>query len=122
MKIFLANIIGLAFFLLPLVAHTVTYWIDPTGSDGNACSAVDGDSDPGTYRLTFEGAYPCLSSGDTLNANAGTYVEALEIDASVPNGVDANNHTIIQGTPGDTVILRPTSGGSGRVIRVRTSK
>lgn len=57
-------------------SHAVVYWISTSGSDGNACTSIDSadeQTDPGTYRATFNGGETCASAGDTVLFKDGNY-------------------------------------------------
>ena len=104
-------------------AWGVTYWVATTGNDSNACSAVDGSSDPGTYKLTIDGAsggLSCLSAGDTAMIKAGTYNEGTITDPLL-SGTSASARTTMRGdSAGTRPILRPTTGTS--VISLQNSR
>jgi hypothetical protein len=79
-------------------AWATKYWVATTGSDANACSAVDGDADPGTYKKTVLGGWNCLVGGDTLHIKAGTYTgsDGLLNSPTLHNGT-AGAPTIVEG-------------------------
>jgi len=93
-KIKLQSIGALLALLLAGSAEATTYWVDDTGgSDGNACSSVDGDTDPGTYRATINGGAACLSTGDTLIVKPGktrSYtLDGVKVFPAQPESADA---------------------------------
>lgn len=104
---------------LPVSAEATRYWVDPSGSDANACASIDGDADPGVYRATPAGGMSCISGGDTLTVKAGTYTGTTAYFPSIPAGPSANQPTIIEGDPNDPewcalsstcgTLLRPTT-------------
>lgn len=93
------------FLLAATPAWATTYWVAKTGSDANACSAVDGEADPGTYKLTIASGTDCLSAADTLIIRAGTYTETVDIDTVIPSGTSDVARTIIRSATGETVVL-----------------
>jgi hypothetical protein len=121
----ITRLLALAMIVMmaPSFAHATRYWVDPTGSDANACVAVDGDIDPGVYRATPSGGRACLSGGDTLTIKAGTYTGSTAVLTSIPAGPSSSAPTVIEGDPADQagcalastcgVILQP-SAGAGR--------
>src|SRR3990167_2449031 len=106
-KLFLA----ILFLLLASEADATRYWVATTGSDANACSAVDGDADPGTYKLTIASGLTCLTSGagDTLTVKAGTYTGVITTNPMV-SGASANSPTILECEGVRTCTIAPTSG------------
>ncbi|RJQ37444.1 MAG: right-handed parallel beta-helix repeat-containing protein, partial [Dehalococcoidia bacterium] len=91
--------LSLLWILMATPAWAVTYWASPSGSDANACSAVDGTSDPGVYR-TLNGARSCMVAGDTLVLKAGTYTS--------PVGCLPANSTL-RAAVGEAAIIRPNT-------------
>lgn len=88
-----------------------TYYVTKTGNNANSGLI-------GFPKLTItgvSGGLSVLASGDTLNiGTAGqteVYAEAINSvgTGSIPSGVNASTHTIVQALTGATVILRPSS-------------
>jgi parallel beta-helix repeat protein len=101
-------------------AWATRYWVSTSGSDANACSAIDGDADPGVYKLTPFSAQSCLTvAGDRLTIKGGVYTGTGARITTFTGGT-TGNHTIIEGDPSDaagcglthtcTTIFRPASG------------
>lgn len=104
----------LLLYVLSSPADATVYWVAKTGSDGNACSAVDSvntSTDPGTYKLTINSARACLAGGDDLVIKAGTYAENFNYQQGehFPSGTQSNP-TVIQRFATDTVIIKPAAG------------
>lgn len=121
MKIFLLAVL----FILAAssVAEATTYWVAKTGNDSNLCTDIDGEADPGTYRLTINGGIGCLAAGDTLIIKAGTYVESIGQDGSAgypPSGSSWANATTLRRNSTDTVIVQ-RSGSSAPLILYSSS-
>jgi len=80
------------------------------GSDGNSCATAQ--TGGANAKLTIDAGIQCLSSGDTLTIEVGTYVEPINTSTitDIPNGItDFTDATIIQAKSGDTVTLQPTT-------------
>jgi len=100
----------LALLLFSTQAHATRYWVAKTGSDSNACAAIDGAADPGVYKLTIASGLTCLAASDTLTVKSGTYVESFT--NPLPSGTSSSTPTTLEGLSGDTVTLRPTTGSN----------
>jgi parallel beta-helix repeat protein len=99
----------------PLVAHAATYYVAKTGNNNNTCTKARSLSTP---KHTIAAGLSCLSGGDTLIIKAGTYLEAINYK-QVPSGISDSKRTIVKGATGETVTLRPSTGGAtGDVIRI----
>lgn len=100
-KVILAAMAAVVIFAGAEAAHAATYYTSTTGSDSN----------PGTQSSPFQtvakGA-SALAPGDTLYIRAGTYPESFS-DA-IPGGTSWSAPVTIAAYPGETVIIRPTSG------------
>lgn len=95
--------------VLPRLGLATTYYTATSG--GGSCSTNANAPQQG-----INAALGCLSGGDTLIVQAGTYAEQL-LDV-VPSGT-SGNPTTVRANSGDTVIIQPPStGGSftGAVI------
>ncbi|MBP7689784.1 MAG: hypothetical protein KA765_17835, partial [Thermoflexales bacterium] len=88
---------------LALLQHRVlasplatTWYVSPTGSDGNTCQA------PGAACATIGAAVGKAFSGDTIEIAAGTYVEHdVQIDKPLTlNGAGANTTFVDGNTAG----------------------
>jgi Right handed beta helix region len=94
------------FFLAPGLGHAATYYVAANGSNGYTCAQAQSVSTP---KLTIAAGLSCLSSADTLMIKAGTYPEFIDYN-QIPAGT-ASARTTVQGVAGETVILKPTTGG-----------
>lgn len=104
-------LIVLTFTLAPGLAQSATYYVAKTGSDNYSCSQAQS---PSTPKLTIAGAsggLGCLSAGSTLIIKGGAYAEFINY-SQIPSGT-SGAYTTVKAAPGETVILRPTSGGGG---------
>jgi parallel beta-helix repeat protein len=93
------------FTMIPVLAHGGTYYVAKTGSDNNSCSSAKSQSTP---KLTITAGAGCLSAGDTLIVQAGTYAERL--DNVLPAGT-AGSPTTLRANTGDVVTLMPPAPG-----------
>jgi hypothetical protein len=98
--------LSLLFVLVALPAHATKYWVAASGgSDANACSAVDGDTDPGVYKATALSAWNCMSGGDTLHLKAGTYTGTTGgLQGPTLHNGNASAYTTIEGDGSSTVV------------------
>jgi len=94
-------------FLLSATAGAVTFYVDDDGNDANSCTTAQTE---GTPKLTIASGVACLSAGDTLEIDAGTYTEVNPLENNVPNGTSPTNVVTIQGKTGATVTIQPSSG------------
>jgi hypothetical protein len=105
-------LMALTVTLLPALAHSATFYVAKTGSDGYSCSQAQS---PTTPKLTIagpSGGLKCLSAGSTLIIKGGAYAEAID-NGQIPSGSSWDAATVVRAAPGETVILQPTSGGGG---------
>jgi len=104
------NILACVLWFLVSPAWATDYWVATTGSDSEACNAVDSveadpPTDPGTYKLTFASAVGCMVSGDRLIIKAGNYDNQEILN---PPGGTSGNYTVIKGDPaGARPVIRP---------------
>ena len=92
----------------PLVAHAATYYVAKTGNNNNTCTKARSLSTP---KHTIAAGLSCLSSGDTLIIKAGTYLEVIN-RKQVPSGISNSQRTTIKSATGETVTLKPSTGGT----------
>jgi Right handed beta helix region len=85
------------------LSHAATYHVSKQGSDSNSCSSAQRGGSQA--KATVAGGVGCLSGGDTLRVDGGTYHEGL---TGMPSGSSAAP-TVVQAAPGATVWLQPTS-------------
>jgi len=86
---------------LQTMAFASSYFVSPTGSNSNNGS----QSFP---FKTINHALTQMASGDNLNVMAGTYQECIY--KPIPNGQNANSHTLLAAYPdGASVVLKPTN-------------
>lgn len=92
-----------------------TYYVSTSGNDGNACT--NGAMGSAARRHVSQGI-ACLSSGDTLRIQAGTYTTADDRVNTFYNSTNGRGFpsgssgapTIIEANPGDAVMLAPNDG------------
>jgi len=90
-------------FLMVGIVSAADYYVDPTGDDGNACTASGASA-----CLTIQAAIGKASATDTVNVAAGTYNEAITINKALTlNGAQAGNDARTR--TGDETIIRPTT-------------
>src|SRR5262245_26060587 len=97
----------LFFTMFPVLAHGTTYYVSPSGSNGNSCVRAQNSSTP---KQTINNGANCLGSGDTLVVKAGTYNEVLNMN-NYPNGSSGSPTTIRSEVQGGAV-LKPSAGGA----------
>jgi hypothetical protein len=107
----LLSYLGTLFILNPHITHAAgnTYYVSKQGSDSNSCDTA---RNPGSSaKLTIADGAACMSGGDTLLIQAGTYVEQMIGDFGFPfrNGT-TGQYTRYAAYQSDVVIVRPTSG------------
>ena len=114
--IFLSVLFLTAFVRIsPLVAHAATYYVAKTGNNNNTCTQARSLSTP---KNTIAAGLSCLSRGDTLIIKAGTYLEVIN-RRQVPSGISNSQRTTIKSAAGQTVTLKPKTGGIfGDVIHI----
>lgn len=98
------SVAGLA-WLAPVLANGATYYVAKTGNNSRTCTQAQSVSTP---KLTIAGGLACLAGGDALIIKAGTYVEAIAT-GQLTSGT-SSAYTVIKAAPGETVIIRPTTG------------
>src|SRR3990167_3787925 len=101
--------LALIFLALAAKAEATVYWVATTGSDANACSAVDSvdeATDPGVYKLTINSAIGCASAGDTVFVKSGIYTSLVTINKT---GTSSNKLTIKSQTLEGAIIRATTN-------------
>ncbi len=91
------------------------YYVSPSGSDSNSCTG--GTSKP---KKTIASAVSCVGSDGSdkvIRIRGGTYSTGL--GSSLPSGSSWSHPFTIEAYPGETVILRPSSGD--RVLTLSSS-
>jgi parallel beta-helix repeat protein len=88
-------------------AASVTYYVSPSGNDGNTCAQAQNVSTP---RKTFAAGVACLTSGDRLYLRAGTY--AASPANAIPSGTSWSSATLIAAYPGETATIVAASSGT----------
>ncbi len=96
------------FAITPSLTYGTTYYTAKRGNDAYSCAEAQSRS---RAKWTIAGGLACMSGGDRLVIGGGTYAEIINAD-QIPAGT-ARARTTIEGAPGETVILRPTTGGDG---------
>lgn len=94
----------LTWLLLPLPAHSATYYLAPGGNDGNPCTQQ------APCQTVRRGA-PLLKPGDTLYLRGGTYTENINNALTIPSGTSWDQPVTIAGMPGERAIF--SGGASG---------
>ena len=106
----------LALLLLCAPLQATTFYVAKAGSggsDANSCATAQTHT---TGKLTIAAGIACMSSGDTLQIKAGTYLERIT-NSQVPTGGGSwATATTIKHYSTDVVVLQPSS--SGHVIHV----
>lgn len=77
------------------------YYVSNSGSNTNSCAAAKSSATP---KQTIQGAFSCLSPGDTLIVRDGTYSGAGNAFTGLPNGAGANYITLRAENEGSVVI------------------
>jgi parallel beta-helix repeat protein len=89
--------------------YGATYYVSKSGSNNNSCATAQ--SPGSTAKLTISAGASCMSGGDTLLIQAGTYTEAMAGDVGFPwRSGTPSNYTRYARYQKDIVTLRPTSG------------
>jgi hypothetical protein len=92
--------------LVPALLWAATFHVTTTGLDSNPCTQA-------APCRTIARGIAVTASGDTLTIHAGVYDE---------NHLRPKSGTTIQGAPGDTVIMRPTSGPNAPGLETTSSQ
>ena len=100
---FLLMVMGFI-WMAPAFAHGATYYVAKTGSNNYTCTQAQSALTP---KLTVTAGIGCLSAGDTLIVQAGTYDETIR--EIIPAGTSPSARTRIIGNAGAKWTLRPTS-------------
>ncbi len=101
-----------ALTLAPTLAQGATYYVAKTGSDSYSCSQAQSPSTPKLTIAGSSGGLKCLKAGDKLFIKGGAYAEFINFN-QIPSGNSWDAATVVQAAPGETVTLRPSSGGGG---------
>jgi hypothetical protein len=90
-----------------------TYYVAKTGSNSYSCTQAQS---PTTAKLTIAAGRACLSAGDTLVIESGTYVENIPANG-IPSG-SSSGRTRIIGNTGAKWTIRVNTGGcnNGSII------
>jgi parallel beta-helix repeat protein len=99
-------LLAIAVVFTPFLANGATYYVAKTGSNNFSCANAQSESMP---RLTIAAGSACLSSGDTLMIQNGTYAEHLDYN-QIPSGKSDSARTTIKAVNRLGVTLRPTTG------------
>ncbi len=99
----LVGMVLLAWSTLGLsVAHAATYYVAKNGND------TAGTGSAAKPYLTITKGVGMLKPGDTLLVHSGIYEEKLY--ANIPSGKNWEKPVTVKASPGDQVIVQPTSG------------
>jgi hypothetical protein len=106
------NLTALALLGLVLLARpawAATYWVAISGgNDGNSCAAAQNRTTP---RQHIANGMSCLSGGDTLVVQNGTYTEGME--NIIPSGPDSAHPTIVKAENRLGALIQPGTNLSG---------
>jgi hypothetical protein len=80
-----------------------TYWVGKNGSDSRSCAQAQDQSSP---KQTINAGASCLSSGDTLMIQAGTYQEVL--NNVIPSGGGEGSRTVVKAASPGSVTIAPS--------------
>jgi hypothetical protein len=107
----------LSLLVWTMPSWAVTRYVSTIGNDNNSCAT---SQSPGaTAKRTIDAGIACMSGGDTLMIEAGTYAETLGLTRAIPNGSAGAQTTIrAQGT----VTLQPNNINSDVVLLIRPSQ
>src|SRR5215510_16621861 len=103
------------------------YYVSTSGNNANSCATAQGKGS--SAKRNVSQALACLSPGDTLRIQAGTYTTPDDRINSArnpfPGGSSPSAPTILEANPGDTVMLAPsdndpTTGPGLRVVNIES--
>jgi len=83
---------------LPPLAHTATYYVATSGSDGAPCTEAQPCA-------TMTQAATHMQAGDTLYLRSGTYSETISAATRLPSGTSWAQPVTVAGSPGEAVTL-----------------
>src|SRR5919108_2345644 len=91
--------------------YAATYYVSKSGSNSNSCATAQ--SPGSSAKLTIAAGAACMSGGDTLHIQAGTYVENLTAVNGFTwrSGVSSNQRTTYARYQNDVVTIRPNITG-----------
>jgi Right handed beta helix region len=111
----LVGLLSLLVWTMP--SWAVTRYVSTIGNDNNSCAT---SQSPGaTAKRTIDAGIACMSGGDTLIIQAGTYAETLGLTRAIPNG-SAGAHTTIRAE--GPVTLQPNNINIDVVLLIRPSQ
>lgn len=91
-------------------AQAATYYVSQSGTNGS-CAAAQAIA---AAKTTIAAGLACLSAGDTLLINDGTY--AAGISDAIPSGIDVNRPTTVKAINARSVVLNGVSSTPGIVV------
>jgi parallel beta-helix repeat protein len=106
-------VVGAFAIALAMLATTdaATYYVSKEGNTGNSCATAQS---PGSKaKLTIAAGAACMSGGDTLLIQAGTYTESMigSGEGSFPwRSGTSGNYTRYARYQNDRVVIRPSGG------------
>lgn len=86
--------------LAPVLAHSATVHVSPSGSNGNSCGS-------GQPKQTIASGISCMRGGDTLVLHAGTYTN--DPIHRLPSGTSSSARTTVRTAGDGPVLLRSTT-------------
>src|SRR5438093_6589152 len=102
---------AVGFVLIPVLAHSSTYYVATSGSDSNTCRQAQDRSTP---KQTINAALDCLGTaagagaGHTVEVAPGTYAET--VNNTLPGGTSWSALFTLKATAIGTVTIQPPSG------------
>jgi parallel beta-helix repeat protein len=106
----------LTWVLLGESATAATYYVGKTGSDATSCAEARNQSTP---KGTINAGIGCLSGGDTLIIQSGTYNESINGN-HIPSGTSWSSATTIRAESPRTAVIKPSSGDAVGISSART--
>lgn len=99
------------------LSGAATYYVQlAPGTPATSCAQAQNTSTP--HDTIAEGV-ACLAAGDTLYLRGGTYTSPISLSSPTVKTGTANAWITVAGYPGETIILRPTTGTTNGLGAVR---
>src|SRR2546427_2036876 len=110
------------FVLIPVLAHSSTYYVAPTGSDSNTCGQAQNPSMP---KQTINAALNCLGTaagagaGHAVRVAPGTYIETIE--NTLPGGTSWRAPFTLEAAVIGAVTIQPPPGAERCLTSARAT-